>query len=97
MSTDESISSDMGLLGQLSIKLSDEIGSLMAQNISQKEKDILEGFLTLLHTNLAICQAINNGLRPEGLDIDKFTFTFADSLKEISGIVQSHPQYKPIS
>jgi hypothetical protein len=96
MTRDDEISVDMGLLGTLSLKLSKEIGHLMAQDISSKEKAILEGFLTLIHTSLALIKAINEGLRPENLDLGKYVITQSDALKEISALVHSHPQFRPV-
>jgi hypothetical protein len=96
MIKDDAISQDMGFLGTLSLKLSKEIGNLMAQNISAKEKAVLEGFLTLIHTSLTVINAINDGLRPENLNIEQFVIKQSDALKEISELVHEHPQYTPM-
>lgn len=96
MNKDDEISVDMGLLGTLSVKLTKEIGALMTKHISQQEMGVLEGFLTLIHSNLAVMTSINDGLRPEGFDINKYVFSYSDAIKEISEVVRSHPQYTTI-
>ena len=96
MSKYEAVSKDMGLLGTLANKLSEEIKSLMAKPIPQHEKDVLERYLPLLHNGLTVIGALNKGLRPKNMDIDKFTFSYAEALKNVSEVVRSHPSFTPL-
>lgn len=56
---------------------------------------VLEGYLVLMHSATPMISLINEGLRPEGMDIDKFLFSYSDALKAVSESVRSHPNYDP--